>query len=65
MIYEEAATIPVGGLEAMHYLREANIKKGQKMLIIGASGSIGSIGIQLAKLKFFTNSKHALIRVII
>jgi len=49
MSYEEATTIPLGGLESVHYLREANIQKGQTMLIIGASGSIGTIGIQLAK----------------
>ncbi|MFX1468286.1 MAG: NAD(P)-dependent alcohol dehydrogenase [Promethearchaeota archaeon] len=47
--YEEAATIPVGGLEAVHYLKKANVQKDQTMLIIGASGSIGTIGIQLAE----------------
>jgi len=49
MTYEEAATIPLGGLEAVHYLRDAHIRNGQNILIIGASGSIGTIGIQLAK----------------
>jgi NADPH:quinone reductase-like Zn-dependent oxidoreductase len=49
MTYEEAATIPLGGLEAMHFLGEANIKPDQKILIIGASGSIGTIVIQLSK----------------
>ena len=47
--FEEASVIPYGALMAMEHLSKANIQKGQKVLVNGASGSIGSAGVQLAK----------------
>jgi len=47
--FHEAAAISLGGMESLHYLRKAEIQAGQKVLIIGAGGSIGTIGVQLAK----------------
>lgn len=47
--HEEAAVIPFGGNTAVHFFHKAKIKAGQKVLIYGASGSVGTAAVQIAK----------------
>lgn len=49
MSFVEAAAVPLGGLNALHFLRRASIKPGERVLVNGAGASIGTFGVQIAK----------------
>ena len=49
MSFEEAATVPIGGLTALRFLKKAGVKKGDNILIYGASGSVGTFAVQIGK----------------
>lgn len=49
LTFAEAAAVPLGGFNALHFLRKAAVRKGDKVLVNGAGGSIGTFAVQIAK----------------
>jgi NADPH:quinone reductase-like Zn-dependent oxidoreductase len=49
LTYEEAAAVPIGARTALHYLSQAGVRPGDEVLIYGASGSVGTYAVQLAR----------------
>jgi NADPH:quinone reductase-like Zn-dependent oxidoreductase len=47
--HDEAAPVPIGGMTALHFLRSAGLRAGQRLLVYGASGSVGSFAVQLGQ----------------
>jgi NADPH:quinone reductase-like Zn-dependent oxidoreductase len=47
--FEQAATLPTGGIYALHLVRSAGLQLGQEVLLIGAGGTIGTYAVQIAK----------------